>query len=72
MNIGTRSHLLCSSSGGHMRRQKDKDLQRKRNRKKKLHYLKILLQETTDSKTRKRLLEKINRISVYPYKEPVD
>jgi hypothetical protein len=55
-----------------MRRQKDRDLQRKKNRKKKLHELKLRLQETTDSKERKRLLERINRASVYPFKEPED
>jgi len=56
--------------GGFMRRQKDRDLQRKKNRRKKLHELKLRLQETTDTKTRKRLLEKINHSSFYPYKEP--
>jgi hypothetical protein len=63
---------MCSCSGGIMRRQKDRDLQRKKNRKKKLHELKLRLQETTDSKERKRLLERINRASVYPFKEPED
>jgi hypothetical protein len=53
-----------------MRRQKDRDLQRKKNRRKKLHELKLRLQETTDTKARKRLLEKINHSSFYPYKEP--
>ncbi|HLF89447.1 MAG TPA: DUF6800 family protein [Anaerolineales bacterium] len=44
----------------------DKELCRRRNRKKKLRKLRIRLQETHSSEERERLLDKMRRISLYP------
>ncbi len=49
-----------------MRRQKDRDLRRRRQRRSKLRKLKIQLRQSKDSHERERLLDKIRRIMVSP------
>ena len=49
-----------------MGREKDRKLHRRRRRRKKLHKLKTKLAETKDLKERQHLIEKIQKISVYP------
>ena len=44
----------------------DKELRRRRNRKKKLQKLRMRLKETRSSEEREHLLDKMRRISVYP------
>ena len=44
----------------------DKELHRRRNRRKKMRKLRMKLQETRTSEERKKLLDKMRRISVYP------
>ncbi len=46
-----------------MRTEKDRKLERRRRRKKKLRYLRARLERTTDPEERKRLIEKIRRVS---------
>lgn len=49
-----------------MAREKDRKLNRKRRRRAKLHKFKTKLERTKDLKERQRLIEKINKISIYP------
>ena len=44
----------------------DKELHRRRNRRKKMRKLRMKLQETKTSDERRNLLDKMRRISVYP------
>ena len=46
-----------------MRTEKDRKLERRRRRKKKLRYLRARLERTTNPEERKRLIEKIRRVS---------
>lgn len=46
-----------------MRTEKDRKRERRRRRKEKLRYLRTRLERTTDPEERKRLIEKIRRIS---------
>lgn len=48
------------------RRYVDKELRRRRNRKKKLRKLRDRLRATRSNEERERLLEKMRRISLYP------
>jgi hypothetical protein len=49
-----------------MGREKDRKLHRKKRRRAKIHKLKARLSQTKDLKERQRLIEKIQKISVYP------
>ncbi len=49
-----------------MGREKDRKLRRRRQRRAKLQKLKARLAETKGLKERERLIQKINKISVYP------
>jgi len=52
-----------------MGREKDRKLHRKRRRRKKLHKLKARLAQSKDLKERQYLIQKIEKISVYPPKD---
>lgn len=49
-----------------MRREKDRDLHRRQQRRRKLRKLKDRLRQTKDDNERKRLIDKIHRIMVSP------
>lgn len=50
-----------------MGREVDRKLRRKKRRREKLHKFKARLAQTKDLKERQALIEKINKISYYPY-----
>jgi hypothetical protein len=52
-----------------MGREKDRKLRRKRRRQTKLRKLKQQLNDADDLRDKQRIIEKINRISVYPIDE---
>jgi len=57
---------LITGAEGIMGTEKDRKLNRKRRRRRKLHKFKSRLAQTKDPKERLRLIEKIHRISFYP------
>lgn len=52
-----------------MGREKDRKMHRRQRRQRKLRLLKARLAETTDPKMKMILIEKINKISLYPVKD---
>lgn len=52
-----------------MGREKDRELRRRKRRRAKLRKLKARLAQTKDLKERQRLIEKVNKISVYPLED---
>ena len=49
-----------------MGREKDRKLRRRKRRRIKLHKLKVRLAQTKDLKERQRLIQKIQKVSLYP------
>jgi hypothetical protein len=49
-----------------MGREKDRKLRRRKRRRAKLHKLKVRLAQTKDLKERQRLIQKLQKISLYP------
>jgi hypothetical protein len=49
-----------------MSRERDRELRRRRQRRQKIHKLKVRLAQSKDLREKQRLIDKIQRISVYP------
>jgi hypothetical protein len=52
-----------------MGREKDRKLRRRKRRRAKLHKLKVRLAQSKDLKERQRLIQKIQKVSLYPNKD---
>jgi hypothetical protein len=49
-----------------MSREKDRELHRRRRRRQKIHKLKVKLAQSKDLKEKQKLIQKLQRISIYP------